>query len=209
MPPASSPEVFLLKPGSIQRDSGRILDARSSVTLIVSKEAKIVVDTGRSDEGELIVRALAHLGFRPEEIDIVINTHSHADHCENNHLFPRARILTPPDGETIVPGVRAMSTPGHSLDSISIVIEGSKKVVIAGDALPTFGNFIKNVPPSAHVDRELAVSSMARIILIADIVVPGHDSPFLVRERSPARLPRGEGDGPDVIMSIEGGFRIS
>jgi len=41
------PDVFLIKPGSILRDeSGRILDARSSVTLTISKKRKIVVDTG-------------------------------------------------------------------------------------------------------------------------------------------------------------------
>lgn len=185
MPQGASPQVFLLKPGSILRDSsGRILDARSSVTLIVSKEKKIVVDTGLAGEDKLILDALRRLGFTPGEIDTVINTHSHDDHCANNHLFQRARVLAPADGELIVPGVWAMLTPGHSLDSISVVVEGPNTVVIAGDALPTFSNFIKNVPPSMHVDRELAVSSMARIISIADIVVPGHDLPFSVRERS-------------------------
>jgi len=185
MPQGVSPQVFLIKPGSIQRDSsGRILDARSSVALIVSKEKKIVVDTGLAGEDKLILDALRHLGFKPVEIDIVINTHSHNDHCGNNQLFHRARILAPADGELIVPGVWAMKTPGHSLDSISVVVEGPRTVVIAGDALPTFSNFIKNVPPFMHVDRELAVSSMAKIISIADIVVPGHDLPFSVRERS-------------------------
>jgi glyoxylase-like metal-dependent hydrolase (beta-lactamase superfamily II) len=184
------PEVFLLKPGSIKRDEyGRILDARSSVTLVVSIERKIVVDTGLASEDKLILDALAHLGFKPEEIDTVINTHSHNDHCENNQLFPRARILAPADGELIVPGVQAMKTPGHSSDSTSIVVEGLKTIVIAGDALPTFNNFLENIPPSIHVDRELAASSMAKIISIADIIVPGHDSPFSVRERSFTKLP--------------------
>jgi N-acyl homoserine lactone hydrolase len=189
MPDETYPKAFLLKPGSIQRDeSGRILDARSSVTLVVSKEIKIIVDTGRGDDDRLIIEALARLRLKPEEIDIVVNTHSHDDHCENNHLFHRARILAPTDGEMIAPGVRAMKTPGHSPDSISIIVEGPKKVVIAGDALPTFGNFLKNVPPFMHVNRELAVSSMAKIISIADIIVPGHDSPFSVRERSFTKL---------------------
>jgi N-acyl homoserine lactone hydrolase len=203
-----APQVFLLKPGSILRDdSGRILDARSSVTLIISGQRKIVVDTGLEGEADQIIKALAGLQLAPEEIDSVVNTHSHPDHCGNNHLFSRARILVPApqDGQMIAPGVWALATPGHSLDSLSVVIgpvpkitktakmpgeEGmTPTIVIAGDALPTFGNFQKNVPPALHVDRDLAVSSMEKIIALADIVVPGHDFPFSVRKSMYVQLP--------------------
>ncbi len=196
------PRVFLLKPGSILRnESGEILDARSSVTLIISGKRKIVVDTGLKGEAKPIRRALACLHMLPEEIDSIVNTHSHPDHCGNNHLFSRAEILAPQDGQQIGRGVWALATPGHSLDSISVVVEGMPQgttvtdtanmaneartptmIVIAGDALPTFGNFQKNIPPALHVDRNLAVSSMKKIIAIADIVVPGHDYPFSVRK---------------------------
>ncbi len=109
------PRVFLLKPGSIQRDeSGEILDARSSVTLIISGKRKIVVDTGQEGEAEQIERALSGLGLLPEEIDGIVNTHSHPDHCGNNHLFSRAERLAPQDGQLICPGVWTLATPGHS-----------------------------------------------------------------------------------------------
>ena len=199
------PKVFLLKPGSILRDeSGEILDARSSVTMIVSGKRKIIVDTGLEGEAAQIKKALAGLQLSPEDIDYVVNTHSHPDHCGNNHLFSRAEILAPRDGQQIGPGVWVLATPGHSLDSISIVVEGMPKdredtieanvanmainartppiIVIAGDALPTFGNFQKNVPPAIHVNRNLAISSMKKLIKLADIVVPGHDYPFSVRK---------------------------
>jgi glyoxylase-like metal-dependent hydrolase (beta-lactamase superfamily II) len=54
-------------------------------------------------------------------------------------------------------------------------------IVIAGDALPTFGNFQKKVPPALHVDRDQAVASMQRIVALADFVIPGHDFPFSIR----------------------------
>ena len=99
------PRVFLLKPGSILRDeSGRILDARSSVTLIISGSRKIVVDTGLEGEAKPILKALAGLRLTPEEIDSVVNTHSHPDHCGNNHLFSRAEILAPQDRQHDWPG---------------------------------------------------------------------------------------------------------
>ncbi len=181
------PNVFLLKPGSILRDeSGRILDARSSVTLIESGPRRIVVDTGLAGEEEPILRALAELGLRSEEVDTVINTHSHPDHCGNNRLFAGAEVLTPGEGEAVAPGVAVMETPGHTLDSIAVAansVFGNEEVIIvvAGDALPTLGNFQKNVPPASHVDRDLAISSMRRIIRVADAVIPGHDLSFSVK----------------------------
>ena len=195
------PSVFLLKPGSITRDErGRILDARSSVTLIVSGRHRIVVDSGLLGEEETIDRALAELCIKPEEIDYVVNTHSHSDHCGNNHLFSRAKVLAAKDGDMIASGVWVLATPGHSMDSISVVVEtnlesngsvsnGSVVIVIAGDALPTFGNFQKKVPPALHVDRDLAMASMKRIMTLADFVVPGHDFPFSIRKEAYVLLP--------------------
>jgi len=200
------PSVFLLKPGSIERDEcGRILDARSSVTLIISGRHKIIVDSGLLGEEELICKALAELGMKPEDIDCIVNTHSHPDHCGNNHLFSRAKILAPKEGDVIAPGVWVLATPGHSMDSISVIVEtkaeafqmktkmdaklkrelgaeleteietetelksnDSGVIVIAGDALPTFGNFQKIVPPALHVDRDLAMASMQRIMALAE-----------------------------------------
>jgi glyoxylase-like metal-dependent hydrolase (beta-lactamase superfamily II) len=190
------PEVFLVKPGSIKRDeNGRILDARSSVTIIASGQQKIIVDSGAEDEEETIRREMARIGIDPEEISILINTHSHPDHCGNNHLFSRARVLEAKDGAVIAPGVRIMATPGHSMDSISVAIEVDStetkkmRIVISGDALPTFGNFLKDVPPALHIDRNLAVASMRKVVSLSDIVIPGHDFPFSVGRREYISLP--------------------
>ncbi len=194
-------KVSVLKFGSLIRGkSGEILDARSSVTLIAPRCRNIIVDTGLKDEGWLIIDTLARKGLLPEDIDTVINTHADIDHCGNNHLFPRAEILKPKEGEIIAPGVWAMETPGHTPESISVVVEASeigessfakaasRVIVIAGDALPTRSNFLKNAPPALHVDRDMAASSMARIVKIADIVVPGHDRPFYVADGEYAQL---------------------
>ncbi len=181
-----APRAMLLKPGSILRnEEGEILDARSSVVLIVSGSAKLVVDTGLAGEEKAILENLAMRGLDPVEVDLVVNTHSHPDHCGNNHLFGRAEILSPEnteDGEAIAPGVWILGTPGHTLQSISIVCESDRVVVMAGDALPTRSNYLKWVPPKLHVDGELARKSMTMIVDLADVVVPGHDKPFSVRD---------------------------
>lgn len=177
------PIISLLKAGSIQRDEhGNILDARSSVTLVVSGSRAIIVDTGLKGEAELLIDALALRGLAPSDIEMIVNTHSHPDHTGNNFLFDHADFLIPKEGEVIAPRVTAMETPGHSLDSISVLVKAEKIVVIAGDALPTLNNFLKNVPPALHIDRDLSISSMHRIISSAEIVIPGHDYPFSVSE---------------------------
>jgi glyoxylase-like metal-dependent hydrolase (beta-lactamase superfamily II) len=177
------PEVTLLKSGSLLRDEdGRILDARASVTLITSGGKRIVVDTGVAGEERILLDRLAEEGLKPDDIEIVINTHSHPDHSGNNGLFRRARLLIPVEGDTPAPGVRIIETPGHTMESISVVVD-PLKIVVAGDALPTFSNFLKSVPPAIHVDRDLAAASMYRILSIADVVVPGHDRPFSVSKR--------------------------
>lgn len=69
---------------------------------------RILVDTGIADPawfertvgdrtwqepGETLVDGLRHIGWSPEEVDIVVNTHLHADHCGNDDLFPSARVF--------------------------------------------------------------------------------------------------------------------
>lgn len=195
--PPGMPAVFLLKSGSIERDKfGQILDARSSVTMIINGRHKIIVDSGLMGEEELLCKALAELGVKPEEIDCIVNTHSHPDHCGNNHLFSKAKVLTTKEGDVIAPGVYVLATPGHSMDSVSVVVEMQMKtIVISGDALPTLGNFQKRVPPALHVDCDLAVASMQRILALADFVVPGHDFPFSISRKAYVPLPFRMGSG--------------
>jgi len=46
---------------------------------------------GGGEEG--IIKALADIGLRPDDIDVVILTHLHFDHCANVKLFKNARII--------------------------------------------------------------------------------------------------------------------
>lgn len=68
-------------------------------------EGKVLIDTGfekewverklpfekphQSDE-QRIESQLARIGVAPADIDIVVNSHLHFDHCSNNKLFPQA-----------------------------------------------------------------------------------------------------------------------
>ena len=72
-------------------------------------EAKILIDTGmdlsllpeqrvrawmpQQSQDQRIDNALRALGVMPEDIDIIVNTHLHIDHCSYNRLFKKATWL--------------------------------------------------------------------------------------------------------------------
>jgi N-acyl homoserine lactone hydrolase len=138
-------------------------------------DQKILVDTGLeqfmvpASVGETygfqvleFEAALATVGLKPEEVDIIIHTHLHNDHCENDYKCPQARVyvqqaeldfMAKPhpidhryfadilEGVNIVPlqgdaeiadGVSVMLTPGHSPGGQSVLINTA-----AGRALIT------------------------------------------------------------------------
>lgn len=84
--------------------------------LLVSGGQRILVDTGLGEKltakqeanygrqgGSLLLANLRRAGFKPEEIDLVINTHLHADHCGGNTRRDGERIVeTFPHAEYLV-----------------------------------------------------------------------------------------------------------
>jgi len=74
--------------------------------LIRSRSVTILVDTGLGDKWDEVGLArwrldrsaggllenLAKLGVRPDQVDIVINTHLHADHCAGNTRWEGTRL---------------------------------------------------------------------------------------------------------------------
>lgn len=47
----------------------------------------------RQTDSETITGSLATIGLTPDDIDVVINTHLHYDHSDNNPVFPHARFF--------------------------------------------------------------------------------------------------------------------
>jgi glyoxylase-like metal-dependent hydrolase (beta-lactamase superfamily II) len=92
-----------------RKDFGVRYRAASVIWHVGGTKRKIIVDTSFGDAEECnrlhpalhaergadqeIGRALARVGLVPEEIDVVVLTHLHWDHCQNNRLFPNARFL--------------------------------------------------------------------------------------------------------------------
>ena len=144
------------------------------VHLIDHGGTRILVDTGIKDQHPALSDMDPRLRAWTEEvdlasIDIVVNTHLHADHCGGNHLFAKHPVYvqrreladalsvedytlhewveapgvsyTALDGETeVVPGIRLLPAPGHTDGSQIVVVDsGKQRLVIAGDTAVWFG----------------------------------------------------------------------
>ena len=90
----------------VQADELNRIPMALSCLLIESEGKKVLVDTGFGDKlsakerkiwglvGEnRLVGDLQRLGFAPEDIDIVINTHLHSDHCGGNTVLKDGEIV--------------------------------------------------------------------------------------------------------------------
>jgi N-acyl homoserine lactone hydrolase len=111
-----------------------------------------------------VADALDELDMTPGDIGLVINTHLHFDHCGQNAVFKhasfyvqraeldRARRESPRladwfdfmnarfellDGDTeVLPGLRVITTPGHTVGHQSVIVESADagSDVLIGDA---------------------------------------------------------------------------
>lgn len=137
----------------------------------------VLVDTGVGGPDEILsdwrvvnrsaADALAELDMTPGDIDLVINTHLHFDHCGQNAVFPHAPFYVQRaeverakrearelydwfgfmdaqfellDGDAeVLPGLRVIATPGHTVGHQSVVVESADGLsdVLVGDAAYT------------------------------------------------------------------------
>lgn len=110
-------KVYLLESGTLMLDESLAtwnhnqgIEFRFPVfsLYIDHPDGKILIDTGfdkewverklpfekpTQTEDQQLVNQLARIGVKPEEIDVVVNSHLHFDHCSHNKLFPRARFV--------------------------------------------------------------------------------------------------------------------
>lgn len=190
--------------------------------LVRHPEATILVDTGIADHipvadaEELkfvrvpIVEALAAIGAQPDDVDIVINCHLHADHAGGNRHFAKARILVQPaelaaarepeytlpedlnldsgryeerEGDYgPLPGIRVVSTPGHSPGHQSVLIEtDTGRLLLAGQCYRDASGFGRAVTAlelarAGHADAPDTPDWLPRILALEpDRIAFGHD----------------------------------
>ena len=141
--------------------------------VIEHPQGRVLVDTGLVESTPELDEEFSPR-FDPEaiprDVECVINTHLHFDHCGGNRLFPGVPIhvqraereaarqpdYTVPewvefdgaryvelDGEAeLLPGVRVLPTPGHTPGHQSVLAETDEGlVVVGGDVAYTWSEF--------------------------------------------------------------------
>ena len=161
------------------------------VHVIDHPDARVLVDTGMTELHPFAatlhprLHPLCEGDFDIAGIDIVVNTHLHADHCGGNHLFagkptyvqrreledarnkdgytirewvdaPGVRNV-PVDGQLdLLPGLRLVPAPGHCDGMQVVVVEtGGRPVIVGGDVAVWHGEF--DEPPTEGRRRVLAL----------------------------------------------------
>ncbi|HZR48294.1 MAG TPA: MBL fold metallo-hydrolase [Streptosporangiaceae bacterium] len=152
------PTIHRLHLASLRGVDGRSWPVHGFV--VTHPGGALLVDTGVGGPGHVldswrvvnrtVADALADLDMSPADIDLVVNTHLHFDHCGQNAVFrhapcyvqraelARAERESPElcewfsfasarwellDGDTeIVPGVSVMATPGHTVGHQCVVV---------------------------------------------------------------------------------------
>lgn len=151
----------------------------------------------------LLQTELSKLSLTPGDITHVVCTHGHSDHVGCNYLFLNAvehivghaishknvyRTIEDDTNHTIDEGIYVTPTPGHTLDSVSLIVENTnlsdKPVAVCGDLFERrddcFHELIWIGAGSESIDQQ----KTNRLIIaeMAGIIIPGHGPQFEVTD---------------------------
>lgn len=183
----SSLKIYPLHVGTITRpamnfcyglDPGMLIDVPLLCWYIEGSDKRILVDTGGGDpseaspsrapytreEDQSIENALSKLGLGCEDIDIVIVTHLHWDHCAGNGLFSNARLIV--QKEEIQSARSPFPISANSY--IKKMVEDISYTIIAGDEKIAKGVTAIFTPGHTYGMQGVLVESKRRIFIAGD-----------------------------------------
>jgi glyoxylase-like metal-dependent hydrolase (beta-lactamase superfamily II) len=168
-----------------------------STTTLIKSDKNIVVDGGSAGFDKKIISGLKKEGLTPDDIDIVILTHTHIDHTYNIGLYKNAKVylkflnthsgmyqvlkdnmlykIDMMEGFELARDVSVFLTPGHSPDHLSVLVKTDKgNVVVCGDAIAS-EHAIKDDPnPNLVWSLDEYKKSRKRVLDKADWLIFGH-----------------------------------
>jgi glyoxylase-like metal-dependent hydrolase (beta-lactamase superfamily II) len=161
----------------------------STVVLIRDEGQAIVVDPGMVAHRGKILDPLASLGVEPGDVGDVVFSHHHPDHTLNAALFERARFHDfwaiyrddtwedrPADGFQLSPSVRLMTTPGHTAEDITTLVETADGLVACTHLWWSEEGPAED--PRAE-DQAALLRSRAKLLELEPVlIVPGHGPAF-------------------------------
>jgi glyoxylase-like metal-dependent hydrolase (beta-lactamase superfamily II) len=182
----------LLLEGSLGSTGGGVA---SSCSLLREGDRVVVVDPGMAAGDEAILGPLHALGLAPADVTDVVLSHHHPDHTVRAGLFPNAAVHdhwatyrgtdwqdADAEGRELSPSIRLLRTPGHTAEDIATVVGTPDGVLVLTHLWWTAEGPAED--PLAE-DLEALHRSRARVLAVADRIVPGHGPAFVPDESTP------------------------
>jgi len=103
-----------------------------STVYVLKLDKNILIDTSSKENKQELLENLKQLNLLPEDIHIIILTHSHWDHKGNINLFPNAKLITNKNINELPLEIKPIKTPGHTQDSLCFLY---KDILFSGDTI--------------------------------------------------------------------------
>ncbi len=165
--------------------------------LIVEEGEIYLIDTGYEKTTDVILNSIHHLGMKPDNIKLIINTHSHIDHFGGNnllkqlsgasiaiHKFEAEKLqldtsfnVLLQDNDVLNLGrrkLRVIHTPGHCTGQICIY-EQNKGLLFSGDHIiegTSTGTVYVGPPEGSVIDYIKSLEKVQALYLT--MILPGH-----------------------------------
>lgn len=159
-----------------------------TISVIRDEDRVIVVDPGMVPSRAAILDPLDALDIRPEQVTDVVLSHHHPDHTVNIALFGEVPIHDfqavytkdlwedrPADGVHLTSSVRLLATPGHTDQDLTVLVGDADGV----SALTHLWWAAEGPLEDPYApDAETLRVQRARVLALADRIVPGHGPAF-------------------------------
>jgi glyoxylase-like metal-dependent hydrolase (beta-lactamase superfamily II) len=185
LPSARSARVDVLLAGSLTSTGGGVA---SSCTLVRDGDRAVVIDPGMAPSQRSLLDPLEALGLDAGDVTDVVLSHHHPDHTLNAGLFPHAAVHdhwatyrgsvwedVDAEGRELSPSIRLIRVPGHTAEDIATIIGTPDEITVC-----THLWWTDTIPEDDPVSSDLHAlhASRARVLGIADLIIPGHGAPF-------------------------------
>lgn len=87
-------KVIVISEGYSKDATATSMRANCSCVLVKDGAVNVVVDTMTAWDSQTILEGLKKETVLPADVQFVVNTHGHSDHCGNNNLFLAAKHVT-------------------------------------------------------------------------------------------------------------------
>lgn len=145
-------------------------DTFGSTVYVLKLEKNILIDTSSENNKEELIKDLNELKLTPEDINIIILTHSHWDHAGNLNIFKNAKIIDNKNLNQLPEIIKPIKTPGHTSDSLCFLY---KDILFSGDTIFHKGGRGRTDLPGGN-EKKIQESIKKLKTIRYNILCPGH-----------------------------------